>query len=442
MKKLLFAQIFIWLCSFAQGQAIYDLRHCLEIGLQQNFNIRIMRNEETISSNNATVGNAGYLPTIDLNAGYSGSLTDEEQRTTEGITTKTNGVNDQTLNAGINLNWTVFDGLNIQSDYKRLKEMERKGKLNTRLSIENFIASLSAEYYNYVRQNIRLKNLTYAVELSRERLRIVRARYEIGSMSRLDLQQAKVDFNADSSNLIKQYELLHVSRTALNKMMALENIETPLQITDSVIDFDDTLNKEILWKKTLESNTDLLLAERNKSLSELDLKISQSRNYPYLKVFAGYGYTKNLYNTGTYDRQQALGFNYGATLGFNIFDGTNRMRAQRNAKIEVKNRNLQYQQIELALKADLSNIWMAYQNNMELTNLEEENLENAKENYEIAIDRYKLGSLSGIELREAQNSLLESEERLLVARYNTKLCELSLLQLSGQIAEYLVGVEN
>ncbi len=442
MKKLLLIHIFVLGCLFAQSQSTYNLRQCLEIGLQRNFDIRIMRNEEAISTNNATIGNAGYLPTIDLNTGYSGTHNSKEQRTTEDITIKTTGVNDQTLNAGVNLNWTIFDGLNIQSNYKRLKELEQKGKLNTRLIVENFIAELSAEYYNYVRQNIRLKNLTYALELSRERLRIVQARYEIGSTSRLALQQAKVYFNADSSNLIKQYELLHVSRTALNKMMAMEDIEMPLTTIDSVINFDDTLNKDVLWEKTLESNADLLLAEKNKSLSELDLKISQSRNYPYLKVFAGYGYTQNLYNTGIYDRQRVLGFNYGATLGFTIFDGTNRVRAQRNAKIEVQNRKLQYQQIELALKADLSNIWMAYQNNMELTNLEEENLNNAKENYEIAIDRYKLGSLSGIELREAQNSLLESEERLLVARYNTKLCELSLLQLSGKIAEYLVGVEN
>ena len=93
--------------------------------------------------------------------------------------------------------------------------------------------------------------------------------------------------------------------------------------------------------------------------------------------------------------------------------------------------------MELKLKADLANIWMAYENNMELTNLEKENLQVAQINYEIAMDRYKLGNLSGIELREAQNSLLGAEERLLQAQYNTKLCEISLMQISGQATFYL-----
>ena len=80
---------------------------------------------------------------------------------------------------------------------------------------------------------------------------------------------------------------------------------------------------------------------------------------------------------------------------------------------------------------------MAYENNMQLTALERENLTNAVENYEIAIERYKLGDLSGIELREAQNSLLEAEERLVQAQYNTKLCEISLLQISGSAMQLM-----
>jgi len=124
-------------------------------------------------------------------------------------------------------------------------------------------------------------------------------------------------------------------------------------------------------------------------------------------------------------------------LGYNLFDGFNRTRQQKNAKIQIVNKDLEFEQIKLSLKSDFSNIWMAYRNNMELTNLEKENLSNAKENYQIAIDRYKLGDLSGIELREAQNSLLEAEERLIQAQYNTKLSEISLLQISGQITDYL-----
>lgn len=437
MKKyILFTVSLLVISQTCQSQVIFDLKRCIETGLQRNYDIRITRNNQEISDNNLTIGNAGYLPTFDLSAGYSGSVNNTTQNLESGEKNKDSGVHNQLLNAGLNLNWTVFDGFNIQTNHKRLKELQQMGELNTRLTIENFVSGLAAEYYNYIQQNIRLKNLKSAVKLSKERLRIVEARYEIGAGSRLDLQQAKVDFNSDSSRLIKQYEILYASRISLNQMMAADNIEQLIITTDSVIRFNEFLNKENIWQKTLSSNSLLLLSDKNKNLSLLDLRTAQSENYPYLRLNAGYGYTKNIYNTGTIDNQHNLGFTYGLTLGFNLFDGFNRKRKQKNAKIEIENRELAYEQTVLSLKADLSNMWMAYRNNIELTNLEKENVETARENHEIAIERYKLGDLSGIELREAQNSLLEAEERLVQAEYNTKLCEISLMQISGQVIAY------
>ena len=142
---------------------------------------------------------------------------------------------DQTLDAGINLNWTIFDGFNITANYQRLKELERQGETNTRIAIEDLIANIAAEYYNYVQQKIRLKNFRYAVSLSKERLRIVEERYHIGNFSRLDYQQAKVDFNADSAQYMKQQELLHTSRIQLNELMANKDVDQPFIIQDSLI---------------------------------------------------------------------------------------------------------------------------------------------------------------------------------------------------------------
>ncbi|MDH6308731.1 outer membrane protein TolC [Dysgonomonas sp. PFB1-18] len=436
MKKYIPIALLLVLPVLMQAQVVYDLKRCIETGLQQNYDIRITRNNQEISDNNMTIGNAGYLPTVDLTAGYSGTVNDVTQNLSEGGQNKNNGVHNQLLNAGVNLNWTVFDGFNIQTNHKRLKELQQMGELNTRLTIENFIADLTAEYYNYIQQNIRLNNLKSAVKLSKERLRIVEARYEIGAGSRLEMQQARVDFNSDSSRLIKQYEILYASRISLNQMMAVDKVDQLIVTSDSTISFNQFLNQEEIWQRTLSSNSFLLLAGRNRNLSELDLKTAQSENYPYLRVNAGYGYSRNIYNTGTIDKQNTLGFNYGFTVGMNLFSGFNRKRKQKNAKIEIENKQLQYEQTTLSLKADLANMWMAYRNNIELTNLERENVETARENHEIAVERYKLGDLAGIELREAQNSLLEAEERLVQAEYNTKLCEISLMQISGQALSY------
>ncbi len=423
----------------SKAQEIYDLKRCLETGLEHNFDIRIVRQQQQISDNNATVGNAGYLPTIDLSSSYSGTWSNLlQQYPADGssMIQNQNTIN-QAFDAGVYLNWTVFDGLNIQTNYSKLKEFQEVGRLNTQLSVENFIAELCSEYYNYIQQNIRLSYLKSAVSLSRERVRIVEAQYAIGSMSRLDLQQAKVDFNADSSKLVKQQETLFVSSVKLNQLMSSNTLEQSIITTDTNISLKAILEKESIWEKALKNNVFLLIAGKEIDVSTLDLKNLQSANYPYLRINAGYGYTHNTYQASTYKKQNNLGLNYGVTLGINLFDGMNRSRQQTNAKIEIENKRLEYEKLQLDIKSDFTNIWMAYMNNISLIELEEDNLSTAKETYSIAIDQYKLGSLSGIELREAQNSLLEAEERYIEAVYNTKLCEISLLQISGQIGSYL-----
>ncbi len=415
----------------------YTLKSCLEQGLLNNYSLRITRNEEQVSKNNTTLGNAGYLPTLDLSAGYKGTLDNTETKLrSTGETTKDNGIFDQTLNAGLNLNWTIFDGFNITANYQKLKELERQGETNTRIAIEDLIANITAEYYNYVQQKIRLKNFRYAVSLSKERLRIVEERYHIGNFSRLDYQQAKVDFNADSAQYMKQQELLHTSRIQLNELMANKDVDEAFIIRDSIIFINNIMNFEELWNATLQINSSLLKAEQNNTLARLDYKKVCARDYPYVRMNGGYGYTLNKYDISANSRRSNLGLNVGVTVGFNLFDG-NRRRERRNASIAIQNARLEREQVEQSLRADLSNLWQAYQNNLQMLNLERQNLVAAKENHEIAMERYMLGNLSGIEMREAQKSLLDAEERILSAEYDTKLCEISLLQISGKVTSYL-----
>ena len=179
-----------------------------------------------------------------------------------------------------------------------------------------------------------------------------------------------------------------------------------------------------------------MLADHNKNIVKLDYKKVLSRNYPYLKLNAGYDYSFNSHNKGSYIHRTGWGGNASITIGFNLWDG-NRRREKRNAKIAIENAQLQRDQLELSLKADLGNMWQAYRNNLQLLNLEKLNVITARENHDIAKERYMLGDLSGIEMREAQQSLLEAEERLLSVEYDTKICEISLLLISGEIGSYL-----
>ena len=420
-----------------EGLGPLTLRECLETGLEQNYDIRIVRNEELISDNNTTAANAGMVPTIDLEAGYAGTFDNSRETTLRaGGSESEQSVYDQAADVGVAVNWTLFDGFRIRTEYKKLKELQQKGALQTRLTIEEFVATFTAEYYNFVQQTLRLANFRYAMGLSRERMRIAEEWYRVGSSARLDILQARVDFNADSSQYMSQQELVTASRIRLNELLAHPDLGRKFAVRDTLIVINDRLRWDDLVGKTCETNAELLMADRDNAISELELKSIRSRNFPYVKLSTGYGYNYNRYGSGTNLSRGTLGLNAGVQVGFTLFDG-NRRREQRNARIAVENTRLTRQQLELAILADLSNFWQAYRNNLEVIELEEENLIAARENYRIAMERYRLGQLSGIEMREAQKSLLDAEERILTAKYNTKLCEISLQQISGNVLTYL-----
>jgi outer membrane protein, adhesin transport system len=435
--SFLIPSIFILLsCHCAEAQVIYNLNDCIRIGLDKNFSILIAKNNEAISNNNHTLGNAGYLPKVDLSGNYNGVSSNTTSKLSDGSENKSKIDLNTTASAGLNLGWTIFNGFNVRTTYKKLGELKEIGALNTQLAVENLVSDIVLGYYAYVQQVQMLKNLEYAVTLSKERLRIDEDRYLLGSSSKLQVLQSRVYLNADSSNLSKQFEIVRAAQVRLNEKMAVEDMGLYFTLRDSSVDVNPLLLYEKLLDETLSGNTTLNIARKDKTISEYDYKIIASRSYPYLNFSTGYDYNLLNYSDGSYKNQTISGMNYGLTLGFNIFDGLNQRRSIHNSEIEITNRELQYRQIEQGIRADLITIYSGYSNNLRLIKLEEQNLQTAGENLDIALERYKLGSLSGIDLREVQKSYLDAKERLLLIESQAKLAEVSLQLISGKIMNY------
>jgi outer membrane protein TolC len=333
----------------------------------------------------------------------------------------------------------------VQTTWQKLNELKQMGELNTQMEMENLVAQIVAEYYYYIQQLNFQNNMEYAVSLSRERVRIDEDRYLLGASSKLELLQSIVYLNADSSRLARQNEAILESEVRLKKLMALERLEEKIRLKDTSIVFNPELVYAELLESTLDFNTGLQIAKKNQAISELDYKIIASRTYPYLSFSSGYNYSYRGLGTGTIsdygevelNNQQTRALNYGLTLGMDIYDGYNRRREKANAQIEMENRMFRFQEVEQEIKAELLTVYYAYENNLRLVQMEEENLNVARENLEIALERYRLGALSGLELREVQKSLLDAEERLISVKYQTKLAEISLLQIAGKIMDYV-----
>lgn len=431
--------------DFLAAQEVYDISRCITTGLEQNYSVKIARNQEEIAGNNNTLGNAGYLPSVTTSNRFGGNLTSTSQNMNDGSQRNSNGIYNSIGSAALNMNLTIFNGFNVKTTYLKLNELKKMGELNTQMSMENLIAQIASEYYYYIQQLNYFKNMQYAVSLSKERVRIDEERYLLGASSKMELLQSVVYLNTDSSNLARQNEAILESEIRLKKLMAVDSLEEKIIVKDSTIDFNPNLVYKELLDSTMVYNTSLQIARKNHTISELDYKIIASRAYPYLYLSSGYAYSYRGYGTGSIsdygtlaiNNQQARAFNYGLNLNMDIFNGNNHRREKNNAQIDIQNRVIQTHQVEQDIKAELLTVYYAYENNLRLVKMEEQNLAVARENLGIALERYKLGSLSGLELREVQKSLLDAEQRLISVKYQTKVAEISLLQISGKIMDYV-----
>ena len=436
MKRYPIIAAVLVLSMSAQAQ-IMTLKDCLETGIRESYQIRLVNISEEKAANNDSWAYAGGMPTVSVSGSYSGSIASNDATLkSNGSTVSNRGVLDHTLNAQIRADWTVFEGFSIQATRDRMQELHNQGTIQTRITLEDYIASLTTEYYNLVKQTIHLKNLEYATALSRERLRITSERYDMGGNSRLDMQQAQVYFNSDSAKSLKQHESLASANIRINRLMSNQDLRSVHVAADTAITLLLGLDYESLYDDMMKVNASLLKAESNRTIARMDRKTVQSRNYPYLRLNASYGITQNYYGNSTYTDRLNWGPNFGATVGMNLITGKQRTQ-ERNALLDEMNADITVEQLELQLRANLDDFWQAYQNNLMLLELQEQNLKAAQETMDIAQERYLLGNLSGIEMREAQKSLLDAEESLLQVQYDTKVCEISLLQISGRIMQYL-----
>jgi outer membrane protein TolC len=423
--------------SIGMQAQIMTLKECLEKGISESYQIKLVNISEEKAANNDSWAYAGGSPTLSATGSYSGSLSSNDAiMASDGSTVSNRNVLDHTLNAQLRADWTVFDGFSIQATRDRMEELHNQGAIQTRVTIEDYIATLTTEYYNLVRQTIHLKNLEYATSLSKERLRITSERYDMGGDSRLDMQQAQVYFNSDSAKSLKQHESVASANIRINRLMSNQDLRSVHVAADTAINLLTGLDYESLYEDMMKTNSSLLRAESNRTIAQLDRRAVQARNYPYLKLNASYGLTHNIYGNSTYTERTNWGPSFGATVGINLITGKQRVQ-ERNARLDELTADITIDQLELQLRANLDDFWQAYQNNLMLLELQEQNLKTAQETMEIAQERYLLGNLSGIEMREAQKSLLDAEESLLQVQYDTKVCEISLLQISGRIMQYL-----
>jgi outer membrane protein TolC len=426
--------LFTFFYSSVSAQKLLSLEESIQLGLQNHYSIQISKKRELQALNDNTPGNAGFLPTITgtLNKNYTISGLDQEFFGGLRAPLVQSGVNSNSANGGLTMAWTLYDGKGMFILKDRFKELQNLGAKQTETAIENLISLISSSYYDLIRQNLRVNNFRKGLEISNDRLKLAKDRYEVGQGSKVDYYSAQVDYNEDKALLIAQEQSYLNTKISYNTLL-VRNHQEEFNV-DSKIDLLPKLNLPELKEFALKQNPILISALLTKKITDLDTKSIQSLQMPQIDLLAGYNMSQ-VNNGAGFGVQRGTSdvLNYGLRATINIFDGYNQKRRVQNAKINAEIAQMQIYDLKNSLISTLERAFVTYENALNLISLETENYAIAKQNIDIAFDRFKVGIATSYELREVQRNAVSAETRLIETKFAAKAAEIELIRLSGNL---------
>ncbi len=432
MKKNIIAFLVLLGSVLGNAQEVLTIKDAVAIALENNFEIKIASNNLNIDKVNMSEGNAGMLPTI------TGSVVDNNRVQNSSQTLQTGQVNslknakNNSLNYGVSLDWTIFDGLRMFARYDQLKELQKLGETRLKQTILLKIAEVNATYFDLVQQQQQLIAIDSTILISSQRLQLAENRFKIGKASKLEVLNAQVDLNTDKVTLLRQKELYANTKIKLNQILARDVKKEFTVLND--IKVDNSLVLPQLIELAKQQNPQLQTQIIAKNVSELQLKQVKAARYPIVSLNTGYNFQNTESSLGFTRESSARGFNYGFSATLTIFDGFAQNRNEKIAKFELENTKLAIEQQSQVLESQLSTFYQTYLTNLELINLEQNNEAIAKQNLAITIDKLKIGTITTIEFRAAQLNYVNARVRNSNAQYQAKLSEIALKELAGNIS--------
>ena len=415
------------------SQEVLDLKKATAITLENNLNIKISENFEKISDNNTSFLNSGYLPTISAGSNFIKSNQNVEIKTPSGLEGTLENIESDSNSANISMNFIIVDGAGRKFNYRKSKELFNKSKLEVVEVIENTIFQLYTVYFEACRlieeQTIYKNNL----DISQSRLDRKRLELEYGQSTSLEVLNAEVDFKNDSINYLNTISNLSNVKRDLNLIMNVDSEEIFELITE--VNFLEFKELNDAYSGAKENNTSLKIDNKNVSISKNEVMATKSTYLPTIGLIGSYGWNESINDNpyAFFNKNINDGFSGGVSLSWDIFNSGRKIIANKNAKIKYENSKIEKERKMNLFFNELNSIYQTHTNNLYIFEVQEKNLEINKLNFDRNLEQYKLGRLSSIQFRDAQLKLQRAELQKNTSKYNTKISELALMKISGQI---------
>ena len=436
-KKIIhqsFLFLFILAASSSYAQRVLTVEEAISNALQKNYDIILSRNDSTIAAIDYSYRNAVFLPRLNGNVGATWNNNSQKQTLADGTKRESNGLKSNNINSQLALNWTLFDGLKMFVLRDKAEQLLEFGELEIKNQIVNTVATVINNYYNIVRQKQQLRSIEEQMSIDSERVRLAQYRLDVGVGIKPDLLQSKIDLNAQKAAQLQQQALIEQLKEQLNQAMALPQF-TMYDVVDTI-----TINTQISLGEVMnaaEKNPAMLMAKKNIDIAGLTLKQTKADLFPTVSFNSAYNFSRTtnraVINNFSFLFNQVQGFNYGFTAAIPILNNFNTRRLIKQAKWNIGYQNIVYENQKSLTDLGVINAFQNYEQQKKALALEEENILLARENLDIVFQTYKLGAATLLQLKLAQNSLADAENRLIEARYNAKVSETELMRLSGNM---------
>ena len=424
--------LLLFTISGLKGQdSVFSAREAVDMALQQNLGIQIATSELDIARINNNWGNAGKWPVVSAGIGNTEALTNLNQQLSNGSEIKRNGVTNNILAANLSTNWRIYNGMRIRATKERFDALEKMSELQLKQEINTLTLDVLQAYFNLVRLNMQARATKAIIDLSKEREKIAEIRFNVGSAGKSDLLQASIDLNTQQVNLSNLFQQIRVGKSNLNTLMR-RNPNDALLIADTSFSIP-SLSVETYREKSMSQNLQLLMAQRERAILLEDKKIINAQRLPVLTLSSVTSFNRNKATGGFFLTNQTYGPNIGLNLSIPIFNGNITRTQLRAQDIRIKQQNLQTEQLKTLINRDLQIAFDEYSNALTVSAVEQKNVTLARENNFISTERFKKLQSNSIELRQAQLSLIEAQDRYITAAFRAKLASVNLQWLSGEI---------
>jgi len=412
-------------------QDLLTPEEAVAIALENNYDIKLSKNDLKIDEQNVSLANAGLLPNLSGTFTQNNNQQYSKQIRADGTVQELDNARNNSMSYGVNLGWTIFDGFRMFARYDQLKELQKQGETELKLMVLNRVSDVMTTYFDLVQQQQMLTALDTAIVISKQRVTTADNRFKIGKAAKLEVLNAQVDLNTDQTNYLRQRESYQNTKTYLNELMA-RNLVLDFKVIDSVA-IDDRLKLVDLMNLASGQNPQIQLALINKRVAELNLKQVKSSRYPQIGVSTGYIFNESESSLGFARENNSRGLNYGISASINIFNGFLQNRNEKIAKFQIDNSQILIDQQTQTVKSQLISAYQTYLTNLELVELEARNEDIAKQNLDITLEKYRIGTITQLEVRTAQLNYVNARTRNSSAQFQAKISEVSLKQLAGNI---------